>query len=359
LLIANESDATRSIVVPRQLDLRLTATGRAFNITLYPAPPLPAPEVQLAPQAFRRVAFRGEVPRELEGSVTAQARNLEAVPLLLVVTAPADSPAPSAPPEAEATPVAQEERERPRSSPEQALLSAISTYEPVYLAIGPAEESNAKVQFSFKFRFFTEDGPLVERLHFLKDFYFGYTQTALWDLDSESKPFRDSSYKPRLFYYKPDIWTGRGRTWTLGVESGYGHESNGKDGSASRSIDIAYVKPLLNFGLADGWHWHLGPMIYGYLDKEDNPDIEKYRGYVDLFASVGKADRWKLAGMFRRGTGDGWSAQLDLSYPLGAVALGNLNGYIHLQYFDGWGETLLEYNRRVDPQYRLGLMLVR
>jgi outer membrane phospholipase A len=41
------------------------------------------------------------------------------------------------------------------------------------------------------------------------------------------------------------------------------------------------------------------------------------------------------------------------------VALGNLNGYILLQYFDGWGESLVAYNQRLPAQYRLGLMVVR
>jgi outer membrane phospholipase A len=30
-----------------------------------------------------------------------------------------------------------------------------------------------------------------------------------------------------------------------------------------------------------------------------------------------------------------------------------------LQYFDGYGETLLDYNRKVQPQFRIGLMITR
>jgi outer membrane phospholipase A len=51
--------------------------------------------------------------------------------------------------------------------------------------------------------------------------------------------------------------------------------------------------------------------------------------------------------------------QLDLSYPLKTATLGNLGGYLHLQYFNGYGESLLDYNRKVRPQFRIGLMITR
>ena len=145
----------------------------------------------------------------------------------------------------------------------------------------------------------------------------------------------------------------------LSGELGLGHESNGRGGAESRSINIAYVRPGLTLGRTGKWQLSFAPMIYAYLDKEDNPDIQEYRGYVDYSASIGKADSWQLTGMLREGTGDGWSLQMDLTYPLRSVALGNLNGYLHFQYFGGWGESLLDYDRRLPAQYRMGLMFVR
>jgi hypothetical protein len=54
-----------------------------------------------------------------------------------------------------------------------------------------------------------------------------------------------------------------------------------------------------------------------------------------------------------------FSRELDLRDPLRAGAPGNLNGYVLLQYFDGFGESVLDDNRRIPSQLRLGMVMVR
>jgi outer membrane phospholipase A len=243
--------------------------------------------------------------------------------------------------------------ERP-SSP---FLSALSTYDPVYFALGTRGETNAKFQLSFKFQFFAQDAPLVRYANFLQDIYFGYTQTTIWNIGSASAPFYDTSYQPRVFYLNEDAWDWPGRKVMLGVESGRGHESNGKSGADSRSMNIAQLNVGPEVTITPDSDGRVrGAAIY--LQDSENPDIADYRGYVDLKVILGKEDSWQIQGLFRKGS-QGFSTQIDLSYPLRAVALGNLNGYFLVQYFDGYGESILDYNRRLPSQLRLGLMVVR
>jgi len=236
----------------------------------------------------------------------------------------------------------------------------LQTFEPIYFIGGTRkEETTAKVQLSFKVSVFDEGGLVGKPVPPLATLHFGYTQTAVWSLSEESKPFKDTSYKPSVFYLEPAAWTSTDKLHNLALEGGYQHESNGKSGPSSRSIDILYVRPEWRSVLDDGRFLLIAPKLWGYLDKDDNPDIQRYRGYFDLNLRAGYVDRLHVSTNYRKGTATAGAVQVDVSYPLGRPESGRPWAYLLLQYFGGYGETLLEYNAKGPAQLRVGLAVVR
>jgi len=75
-------------------------------------------------------------------------------------------------------------------------------------------------------------------------------------------------------------------------------------------------------------------------------------------------DSLKIEAKLRKGMeGHHGSIQIDASYPFASLLhYDNFvlrHGYLHLQYFNGWGETILDYNKRLPWQWRVGVMIVR
>jgi outer membrane phospholipase A len=213
----------------------------------------------------------------------------------------------------------------------------------------------------FKYRLLSAESRLAEVRPFWENLFLGYTQTSIWDLGADSAPFLDTSYKPGLFYF--DRYTG---VRILGLElvsfeGGYQHESNGQDGANSRSLNLIYIRPTLRWGSAGGWHLTIAPKIWAYVGGlSDNPDLPDYRGYFDLNLRFGQRGGLEFATTFRKGTESGYgSIQLDLTYPLDRILFRNAASYIQLQYFNGWGETLLHYDEKFPTQYRIGISLFR
>jgi outer membrane phospholipase A len=230
----------------------------------------------------------------------------------------------------ETTPAAPEEEHVTR------VLRWISIYEPVYLAVDAEDTSDAKFQVSFKYRLVNPDGPVTRKAPALGNLYLSYTQTSLWDIDAESRPFRDTSHRPRVFYYDEHIDRWSGDHFRAGLESGAGHESNGRANSQSRSLEMLYLKPVLTFETASGVYWSAAPMFMSYFRTEENPDIARYRGHVELHLSARKPDGWVVAAQIRRGTDSSLgSVEINASYPLEKVGLGAFLGFLHLQYFNG------------------------
>jgi outer membrane phospholipase A len=341
---------TRSAIT-EGLPARLPANARSANasatVTLEAVEPTPQLSAPIAPGTFRKQRYRVRIPENLSGAV---AIALEHVPTARVHVAVDAASGP--------TPLAAENDStllRVDTVPEPVL----SPYEPMYFLAGMRGPNTARFQLSFKYRLFDERGALARVVPGLDKMHFGFTQTSLWDIGGSSAPFRDTSYRPALFYYEPQLAVSGGGRHLFGLESGIEHESNGRDGERSRSINIAYVRPSWRWFIDDEHYFSIRPKVYAYLERDDNTDIGQYRGHVDLDLRYGKRDGWLFSSVLRKGDGDHRSVQLDASYPIRQPFFANAGGYLHFQYFNGYGETLLDYNVRRSSQFRIGFSIVR
>lgn len=233
--------------------------------------------------------------------------------------------------------------------------SSLSAYEPIYFDVGNEGGRNARYQVSFKYRIFTPNDP--NNPQFIDHLYLGYTQTALWDLHSDSHPFVDTSFKPSLFWRKDAIWQSRQNDWFVGLASGIEHESNGKSGDDSRSLNFAYIQPEFNYRFSGGSTLTFAPRLKGYFATRNNPDYADYAGHVDWKLRWAQDNGLVLTGLYRHGHNNHNTTQIEAAWPLRRTFL-NMNGYLHVQYFKGYGETLLGYDRRSDSQVRIGIALV-
>jgi outer membrane phospholipase A len=195
-------------------------------------------------------------------------------------------------------------------------------------------------------------------------FYLAYSQTSFWDIGGDSNPFFDTSYRPELLY----LWEQSNPAWLPGmtrfdVEAGLRHNSNGRGGDDSRTINTVYVRPVFTFGdpgTGRGFFLAVAPELYEYLGAlRDNPDAPEFFGYGNLRLIAGWRGGLQLAAMGRLGsTWDKGALQLDLTYPLRKLTRNNLDLYLDAQFFTGYGESLLEYNQST-TSFRLGVALVR
>jgi outer membrane phospholipase A len=334
LIVLNDSDAPLRLDLPAQLHARLETSTSASTLELAPER---SGTLEVAPRQFLRVALKGNVPDAAPDTATLTLSDVTTNRLALRIEAPQESGT--------------------------ALIDkppplAVSVYDPVYFLVGGDGGLNAKFQISLRFRLFDDHGRLARRLPWIDDLYLSFSQTALWDLGELSKPFKDSSYRPRLFYGNYDLARDFGGKLRLGLESGIGHESNGKEGDDSRSYNMLYVRPTFTLGDPDGLRAYFAPLIHNYIAASDNPDIAHYRGYVDWLFGVGSKGGLDFWAVLRKGTrSDFGSIELNASYPLSKLSGGDLTGWLMLQYFNGYGESLLDYNRKLDSQLRLGIAI--
>lgn len=217
------------------------------------------------------------------------------------------------------------------------------------------QRNEVKFQISFKFAL---TPPLFDDR---AGVYFAYTGQSWWQAYNRdrSSPFREYSHEPELFAsWKPRRHV-LGWDWRL-ASVGFVHQSNGRSGESSRSWNRLFAD--FRFDRPDGWWLAVRPWwripesskpFEGSPEGDDNPGIERYVGDGELQAGyVGEVHNFTLT-MRRSFAGPGRGAvQLDYSRPTGFSP--NLRW--HLQYFDGYGESMLDYQIRM-RRIGFGVML--
>lgn len=229
-----------------------------------------------------------------------------------------------------------------------------ATYTPTNLArpvydFSP-QHAEAKYQLSFQFNWW--DKPLGKNTAF----YFGYTQLSFWQLynsdflgSKASAPFRETNYEPEIGL---DLTT---HAQIAGLEVrkvrfSFIHQSNGQGGLRSRSWNRLALQTAFGSGRFAGAlrGWYRIPEARA---TDDNPDIVDYLGYGDLTLAY-KLDDGLLSATIhnnlqRQNRG---SIELDYSFPI------NKHLKAYAQYFNGYGESLIDYNRSIS-RFGIGIAL--
>lgn len=325
----------------KRFELMLVTPGEPFpdqidvQVQLGVAEVIVTMKAEGAAEGSRRL-YAGTMPAGAAGAVTLQLSGAQSNALVLDV-------------------VRRDEMQRITAQPSAIAEAPLSAEDPVYFVVGYRDGWTARFQLSFKYRLFDQESGFGAEQPWLSGLYFGYTQNSLWDLSAASKPFKDTSYRPSLFWK----WERTDeRPWLDAARLGVEHESNGQAGIESRSINIAFVRPEWRWRRDDGGVFEFTPKFYGYLDKSENPDISAYRGHVDWRVRYDSGSEWITTAVARVGTSGKGSLLVDLSRRTRDMRVGPLSGYLHIQYFNGYGEDILSYNVRGKAQLRIGLAIV-
>lgn len=207
------------------------------------------------------------------------------------------------------------------------------------------DATEVKFQISFKTK-------VVQSFLFGKgDIWAGYTQVANWQVYNKnlSRPFRELNYEPEIIATYPLNFRFLGFQARM-ASIGFNHQSNGRQNPISRSWN------RLMFQLAmerDNFQIYIKPWLRLSSGEDDNPEIMNYIGKAEATAIYKKNGHSIIAvctNSLSLNDNRG-SLQFNYLYPI----KNNLRA--HLQFFTGYGESLIDYNH-YQTTFGLGISFV-
>ena len=234
-------------------------------------------------------------------------------------------------------------------------------YKPNYF-IYDVEDTEIKFQLSIKFQL-ASIAAIENPWKYVENFYFGYSQKSFWDVGKPSAPFSDHNFNPEFFYSAE--FDGRILdSFRIGFLE---HESNGENGSKSRSWDRIYARPVIR--ITD--QLSIAPKGWIIINEdENNSDIEDFWGYLELSVKYLSKNNLKIEVTGRKGKDSGkGSIQGDISFPWQFLkdqtskflpippftSPLRFNPHWLIQGWYGYGENLLNYNKK-ESILRFGIL---
>ena len=217
------------------------------------------------------------------------------------------------------------------------------------------DRKNIETKFQISFK-----KSLAKNIFGLNDeLFLGYTQTSWWQTSEKSSPFRETNYAPEFFMLFPYTHS---KSTLKAYKLGILHQSNGQGKELSRSWNRIYLTGIFQtkgiFIVPRVWYRFHERAKRDINDTkgDDNPGILDYLGYGDL--KISYPYKKNLFTLLLRNN-------LNLNNNRGAIEFGwtfplpwvsDMFGY--LQIFSGYGESLIDYNKRND-KIGLGFSLTR
>ncbi len=202
--------------------------------------------------------------------------------------------------------------------------------------------SDVKFQISLSFRITNAVLPWNTYLFVM------YNQKTFWNVFENSLPMHDLNYNPGIGWAKPFFNKGRyvGKL-TLLLE----HESNGRDGDASRSwnrVSFCGHTMIDEFLMVHGKIWI--PII----DGMNNKDILNYCGIFQWGVTATTYNKNFTFGltMVKR---KGWNLNYNTIFETAWRVNKKMNLNLFAQYYNGYGECLLDYNK-FHSMFRVGIV---
>ena len=173
---------------------------------------------------------------------------------------------------------------------------------------------------------------------------FGYTNRSFWQLYNQgmSRPFRETNHEPELMF----SWPLKGY-WVDHLMFSLNHQSNGQQSTLSRSWNriIVQASSIISRGVLTGKVWYRLPEKDSSDPEDpsddDNPDILDYMGHGEItYLQLMDQHQFEITirNNLEKDTNRG-AVQLGYSFPFND----RVKGYV--QYFNGYGESLIDYNR--------------
>lgn len=223
-------------------------------------------------------------------------------------------------------------------------------YKDNYFIFGPAigqritkQNTNIKFQISIAQRLTKATLPWGTYL------YLFYSQKCFWNVLENSMPMTDLNFNPGIGLTKPLFVKNRyvGKL-SLIIE----HESNGRDSIWSRSWNKVSLAANI---LVDPNLMVAGKVWIPIIDGMNNKDILDYCGLYQVSVQA-ISDNRKFTGsvtlMKRRGWNLSYNTIIELAYRFSLKS----NQYFFLQYYNGYGEGLLDY-KQFHSQLRVGIVI--